>query len=479
MKEQYNDGFFNISGSHGFLPSHNYDLDLPTKFKPLIELCDALPILKKENRFGILHYPNLICEKVKDLPNLISQVNEINQLTDNSLRMYYLQMLFRYYSFLTSSYCLEPTYNSYIKNKSYAKARNIIPQNIAEPYYKVSELLDCFPWLEYHYSYGLGNFKILNHKEDFNYELEDIQVKSLFCGDLDEINFIKVHILINLYTPQLIDNLFNVLNQVKEKNAYQTIQSLQNMYHCVQKINEKRKLMWKNSNCDRYGSYRLFLMGQEGNDKIFDDGLLYENVNEPRLKFRGETGAQDDIIPTLDIFTGIIKYYPDNILTKYLENLRNYRPNIIIEFLNDLEKDSVNLKEEIFNVCNLKGLIYYLAIINEIYLFRNGHWQFVQTYIMKNTNYNVATGGTPLNMWLPNQIDSCLKCMDDIFTQFDESKLVDNDLEEKDIQLLSKMKIEQNRKKRLLESQLNELKKQSSNLQNVINLNKELNENPN
>ena len=41
------------------------------------------------------------------------------------------------------------------------------------------------------------------------------------------------------------------------------------------------------------------------------------------------------------------------------------------------------------------------------------------------------------------------------------------------------MKIEQNRKKRLLESQLNELKKQSSNLQNVINLNKELNENPN
>ena len=137
------------------------------------------------------------------------------------------------------------------------------------------------------------------------------------------------------------------------------------------------------------------------------------------------------------------------------------------------------MKEEIFNVCNLKGLIYYLAIINEIYLFRNGHWQFVQTYIMKNTNYNVATGGTPLNMWLPNQIDSCLKCMDDIFTQFDESKLVDNDLEEKDIQLLSKMKIEQNRKKRLLESQLNELKKQSSNLQNVINLNKELNENPN
>ena len=37
MKKEYNDGFFNISGSHGFLPCQNYDLDLPKEFKPLIQ----------------------------------------------------------------------------------------------------------------------------------------------------------------------------------------------------------------------------------------------------------------------------------------------------------------------------------------------------------------------------------------------------------------------------------------------------------
>ncbi|MEM1349706.1 MAG: hypothetical protein AAGI01_14185, partial [Myxococcota bacterium] len=48
------------------------------------------------------------------------------------------------------------------------------------------------------------------------------------------------------------------------------------------------------------------------------------------------------------------------------------------------------------------------AVVEQIYLFRNGHWQFVQRYIMANTKYATATGGTPITSWLPNQIDACL-----------------------------------------------------------------------
>ena len=224
MKEEYTNGFFNVSRKHGFLPIQIIK-DLPVYYKPLVDLCNELPILKKDNRFGILHYPNLICEKVKELPNLISIINELeSQHFEN--KIYILQTLFRHYSFLVSSYCLEPTYNSYIKDKTYAKARTTIPQNIAEPYCKVAELLECYPWLEYHYSYGLGNYTILNQKENYNYKLEDIKVESLFCGDTDEINFIKVHILINLYTPQLINNLYDVFDNIKMNHTNLTIESL-------------------------------------------------------------------------------------------------------------------------------------------------------------------------------------------------------------------------------------------------------------
>ena len=474
MKDEYTDGFFNVSREHGFVPIQIIK-ELPENYKLLVDLCNELPYIKKNNQFGILHYPNLIYEEVKKLPNLISSIDALESLHFEN-RIFILQTLFRYYSFLVSSYCLEPTYNSYIRNKSYEKARTVIPHNIAEPYCKVSELLGCYPWLEYHYSYGLGNFKILNYKEDYNYELEDIEVESLFCGDRDEINFIKVHILINLYTPQLINKLYDVFDGIQMNHSDLIIEALKRLNQCVHNMNEKRKLMWANSDTDRYGAYRIFLMGSEGNDKIFGDGLLYENVNEDKVKYRGETGAQDDIIPTLDIFTGVTKFYPDTILTKYLHNLRDYRPKVIIDFFNDLEQESIDLKDKIIALCGKRGLIYFLAIVNEIYLFRNGHWQFVQNYIMNNTEYNVATGGTPLNMWLPNQIKACLDCMDDILSEYSwEAKFIsfETKLEVEDIQLIEKLRMEQNRKRKLLDEQLEELKKKMYDLQKIINSNDE------
>jgi len=255
MKDEYTDGFFNVSREHGFVPIQIIK-ELPANYKLLVDLCNELPYIKKNNQFGILHYPNLIYEEVKKLPNLISSIDALESLHFEN-RIFILQTLFRYYSFLVSSYCLEPTYNSYIRNKSYEKARTVIPHNIAEPYCKVAELLGCYPWLEYHYSYGLGNFKILNYKEDYNYELEDIEVESLFCGDRDEINFIKVHILINLYTPQLINNLYDVFDGIQMNRSDLIIEALKKLNRCVHNMNEKRKLMWTNSDTGRYGAYRI------------------------------------------------------------------------------------------------------------------------------------------------------------------------------------------------------------------------------
>jgi len=61
-----------------------------------------------------------------------------------------------------------------------------------------------------------------------------------------------------------------------------------------------------------------------------------------------------------------------------------------------------------------------LAILEEIYFFRNGHWQFVQKYIMANTKYAKATGGTPITSWLPNQIKAVLNQMQDVMNVMDQ-----------------------------------------------------------
>jgi len=66
-------------------------------------------------------------------------------------------------------------------------------------------------------------------------------------------------------------------------------------------------------------------MGIKGNNEIFPNGVVYQGVynNEPQY-FRGETGAQDSIIPAQDNAFGID--YPRNSLTDYLFELWEYRP---------------------------------------------------------------------------------------------------------------------------------------------------------
>jgi len=150
-------------------------------------------------------------------------------------------------------------------------------------------------------------------------------------------------------------------------------------------------------------------MGIKGNTEIFGDGVIYEGVSDIPQQYRGQTGAQDDIIPTLDIFTGVINNYPNNELTKYLLELREYRPKCVQEFFSDLHREIPEILKEIYNSTDLLKIL--LAIIEQIYYFRNGHFQFVQKYIMKNTKYNIATGGTPITKWIPNQIQAVLKTM--------------------------------------------------------------------
>ena len=75
----------------------------------------------------------------------------------------------------------------------------------------------------------------------------------------------------------------------------------------------------------------------------------------------------------MDIFTGVINYYPKNDLTKYLLDLRSYRPICIQNFLADLKdemaEDDHNLFKNLIKDNNEKGLYLLLQILDEIYYF--------------------------------------------------------------------------------------------------------------
>jgi indoleamine 2,3-dioxygenase len=451
--DRYSDNFFEVNHLNGFLPKKSPLAVLPERYNEVQTLIDEMPIKKSNGQGGLLSIEGAIEEAVKKLKNY-------KDLVKNEDDKFINQALFRAYAFLTSAYLLAPSHFSFQKTKKYGKANRLLPSQLSEPFVLVSEKLDVYPFLDYHYAYSLGNYvKIDNSK---GYEWENLAMAAKFSGMDDERGFIMLHVDINQHSPQLIGSILDFL---KSKNNQEVNQSLNNCLLSMKSINERRQIMWQASRWKHYNDFRVFIMGIKGNDEIFGDGVIYEGVSDEPVQYRGQTGAQDNIIPTADIFTGVIDYYPSNDLTKYLLDLRSYRPKCIQNFLSDL-KDEMK-ENRLFNSIkkseNEEGLCLLIQILDEIYYFRNGHWQFVQKYIMANTKYAKATGGTPIISWIPNQITAVLNYMSDILELIpDNSSFLDKALF---TQQLSK-------KISLLEKQLQLLHGDNYNAEDVFALNK-------
>ena len=451
--DRYSDNFFEVNHLNGFLPKKSPLAVLPERYSELQVLIDEMPIKKANGQGGLLSTEGAIEDAVKKLKNY-------KDLVKNEDDIFINQALFRAYAFLTSAYLLAPSHFSFQKTKKYGKAHRILPSQLSEPFVLVSEKLDVYPFIDYHYAYSLGNYvKIDNSK---GYEWENLAMAAKFSGMDDERGFIMLHVDINQHSPQLVGS---ILDFIKSKDNSGVNQSLNNCLSSMKSINERRQIMWQASRWKHYNDFRVFIMGIKGNDEIFGNGVIYEGISEEPVQYRGQTGAQDNIIPTADIFTGVIDYYPQNDLTKYLLDLRSYRPKCIQNFLSDL-KDEMK-ENRLFNSIkkseNEEGLCLLIQILDEIYYFRNGHWQFVQKYIMANTKYAKATGGTPIISWIPNQITAVLNYMSDILELIpDNSSFLDKALF---TQQLSK-------KISLLEKQLQLLHGDNYNAEDVFALNK-------
>ena len=457
--KQYTDGFFNVSKDHGFLPIRPPLKVLPCEYTELQNLINNLHVFQSENREekGVLGIPNEIEKQLGLIPDYSS-------IIEKETDVFVLQALYRAYTFLTSGFTLELAYQEFLSSGNYGIARQILPANIAKPLVLVSSKLDVYPWLDYHYSYSLGNYVKKNPAGDLDWKNLDMACK--FTGTSDEIGFIMVHVFINEVSPQLVES-------VMDYGLNKSVVSLQMCGRTLEEMNRRRRDMWTASRHERYNDFRIFIMGIKGNDKIFGSGLVYDGCfnNEPQ-QYRGQTGAQDSIIPMIDIFTGIVDFYPDNKLTEYLLDLRTYRPKCIQNFFVDLrEHYKLNpLFKQLTDAKCYEGLVYLLKIVDEVYLFRNGHWQFVQKYIMSNTKYAFATGGTPITTWLINQIEAVLEYERVIIEHLNANycaQLSDN-------KLWLNLSNSYNKKRGLLVDQVNELRKIDYNIEFIYTKNSEL-----
>jgi indoleamine 2,3-dioxygenase len=464
LQNHYQDGFFDVCAEHGFLPIKDPIVSLPSTYAEVQKILDDMPVVLPNGEHGLLHHEGEIMKAIEALENHLEEVKKEDDI-------FVIQALFRSYGFLTSAYLLEPSFQQFRKDGTYGKARNFLPASIAQPFCYVSEKLGVFPWLDYHYAYSLGNYRKLDEKKGLNWE--NITMCNRFSGQSDEVGFIMLHVDINRFSPGLVGSVMQTLQAIKDE-AKPVHDFLEANWMTMKQMNERRKEMWKASRWQHYNDFRIFIMGVKGNEEIFGEGITYEGVWDEPKAFRGQTGAQDDIIPMQDIFSGVIFHYPQNELTKYLLDLRAYRPLCVQRFFSDLAETMKEVHPKgLLGLLKDRGdvdaLCFLIGILEEIYHFRNGHWQFVQKYIMSNTKYPKATGGTPITSWIPNQIMAVIIQMEEVLETINSLQTTDNqiafELKDRNERMLST-------KRKLLEGQLALIHQNDFSVESVFELNK-------
>lgn len=102
---------------------------------------------------------------------------------------------------------------------------------------------------------------------------------------------------------------------------------------------------------------------------------------------------------------------PGNPLTEILRDFRTYRPVGHKAWLAWLEE--VARKMHVRQTCLESGptAVLLLECLDQVREFRQRHWSFTKEYILRHTTHPVATGGSPILTWLPNQLATVLRLM--------------------------------------------------------------------
>jgi indoleamine 2,3-dioxygenase len=408
MKDKYSDNFFSIDKIHGFLPIKDPLPTLPEKYSTLQMIIYRLPVIISDPNSINDSLTFLIFEK---LPNYIDTIK-----TESDI--FILQALFRAYSFLSLAYLLEPVHITHIQTGKYGKARNIIPFKIAIPYVYLANKLEVYPWFDYYYTYALCNYVKIYKNNDLHWK--NLNMACRFTNTDDESGFAMIQVYINKVSNKLIESIYNSFEAINNDNIEQLIESIKLCYDTITEINFRKKQIWITTNYMKYNDFRVFIMGSQYNSDIFENGVIYEGVDDEKQTYYGHIENQDNITLTLDIFTGINKYYSEN---KVNTNLCKFKPKCVREFLKDLEHETIDLDWiYLLKKCSTQTpLVYFLGIIKEIYSFRFGHWNYVKKYVMENTSF--SSGITDVYKWIPKQMEACCQYYNNIKSSIDQDNL--------------------------------------------------------
>jgi indoleamine 2,3-dioxygenase len=372
-----------MTPERGFLCSYDAaDVVLPLDLSPAVEAARDLPrtLLTGKVRWHLEQMP------VIDLTRFCAEASDA-QLRTAMVR----------YSFMVQAYVWGER-----------EAPKKLPACLAVPIWQLAKRLGQQPLLPYS-AYVLDNWDRLDRSGPI--ALDNIWMIQNFLGGQDEAWFVLVHVAIEARAGEMlaaIPELVEAADRNDERAVEAGLSTASKVWDDVNAIFDRMP-----ERCDPYVYFhrvRPYIHGWKDNPAL-GAGLIYEGVAETAGRpqaFRGQTGSQSTIVPSMDALLGI--GHAADPLRTFLDELHIYRPPAHRTFV-DAVRSASHLRG--FIQKSGKPLLRDLYNDNVVKLarFRTRHLEYAASYIARQAAASagnaadVGTGGTPFMKYLKKHRD--------------------------------------------------------------------------
>lgn len=282
-----------------------------------------------------------------------------------------------------------------------------LPAMLAAPIWALAQRLGQKPLLTYS-AYVLDNWDRFDRSGPI--ALGNLYMMQNFLGGQDEAWFVLVHVAIEARAGTMLAIIPALIEAANLRDAATTEYYLAKISDGWDDINAIFDRMPER--CDPYIYFqrvRPYIHGWRDNPAL-GAGLIYEGVPEANgapQAFRGQTGAQSSLMPTMDALFGI--QHGQDPLRLYLDELHIYRPPAHRAFidrvceLSDLRAFAASGPPALRDAYN--------ACVIRLARFRTRHLEYAASYIHRQAqdslgnDTDVGTGGTPFMRYLKKHRD--------------------------------------------------------------------------
>ncbi|XP_047237501.1 indoleamine 2,3-dioxygenase 2-like [Girardinichthys multiradiatus] len=317
--------------------------NLPSYYQPWMDIALRLPELLHSNE-------------------LRSHVNKMPLLSTRFLKDHReLRLAHLVLSMITMGYVWQEGENNTVE---------MLPRNLAVPYWEVSQCLGLPPILT-HADAVLANWKRKDPEGPF--DMENLEVLVRIPGGDSVKGFFLVTLLVELAAVPAIRSIPTVINGVRCGHMEAVAKALENISQSIQDMNDALKLMHVYVDPSVfYGDMRIYLSGWKDNPSI-PKGLVYEGVQTEPIEYSGTTAAQSSVLQCFDELLGV-KHEDKS--RAFLTCMRSYMPPAHRKLIQDIsvqpslrdfvQQQANDYLNKVFDVCVSKLLAFRSYHINVV-----------------------------------------------------------------------------------------------------------------